>query len=130
VEITFLKQDAHGLDAGREPFVELRAPLIANLRSNPFERGEYDGVDYGRWFIGPCLRDCSCGDLHRAVGAKLQGISTKPEARQLQSQSRHGGRHQRRHRQQLITQPAQTVSWGRGEPTKWVGTIPAVHLNH
>jgi arylsulfatase len=50
-KITFLKQDAHSLDVWREPFVQLRAPLIANLRSDPFERGEYEGIDYGRWFI-------------------------------------------------------------------------------
>jgi arylsulfatase A-like enzyme len=50
-KITFLKQEAHGLEVWREPFVELRAPLIANLRSDPFERGEYEGIDYGRWFI-------------------------------------------------------------------------------
>jgi arylsulfatase A-like enzyme len=50
-KITFLKQDAHSLDVWREPFVELRAPLIANLRSDPFERGNYEGIDYGRWFI-------------------------------------------------------------------------------
>jgi arylsulfatase len=50
-KITFLKQDAHSLDVWREPFVELRAPIIANLRSDPLERGEYEGIDYGRWFI-------------------------------------------------------------------------------
>ena len=50
-KLTFLKQDAHGLDVWREPFVQLRAPLIANLRSDPLERGEYEGIDYGRWFI-------------------------------------------------------------------------------
>ena len=50
-KVTFLKQDAHSLDVWREPFVELRAPIIANLRSDPLERGEYEGIDYGRWFI-------------------------------------------------------------------------------
>jgi hypothetical protein len=34
-----------------EPFVELRAPLIANLRSDPLERGEYEGIDYAHWFV-------------------------------------------------------------------------------
>src|SRR5215472_400081 len=50
-KITFLKQDAHSLDVWQEPFVELRAPLIANLRSDPFERVDYEGIDYGRWYI-------------------------------------------------------------------------------
>jgi arylsulfatase len=50
-KITFLKQEAHGLQVWQQPFVALRAPLIANLRSDPFERGEYEGMDYGRWFV-------------------------------------------------------------------------------
>ena len=49
-KITFLRQDAHGLHVWIEPFVELRAPLIVNLRSDPFERAEYEGMDYGHWF--------------------------------------------------------------------------------
>jgi arylsulfatase len=50
-KITFLKQDAHSLHVWTEPFVELRAPLIANLRSDPLERGEYEGIDYAHWFV-------------------------------------------------------------------------------
>ncbi|HME73157.1 MAG TPA: arylsulfatase [Myxococcota bacterium] len=50
-KVTFLKQNAHGLAVWQEPFEELRAPLIANLRSDPFERAEYEGMDYGRWFV-------------------------------------------------------------------------------
>ena len=50
-KITFLRQDAHSMAVWQEPFVELRAPIIANLRSDPFERGQYEGIDYGRWFI-------------------------------------------------------------------------------
>ena len=50
-KLTFLKQDAHSLDVWREPFVQLRTPLIANLRSDALELGEYEGIEYGRWFI-------------------------------------------------------------------------------
>jgi len=50
-KVTFLKQNAHGLAVWQEPFEELRAPMIANLRSDPFERAEYEGMDYGRWFV-------------------------------------------------------------------------------
>jgi len=45
-KISFLKQEAHGLDVWRQPFVELRAPLICNLRMDPLERAEYEGMDY------------------------------------------------------------------------------------
>jgi arylsulfatase len=50
-KVSFLKQNAHGLAVWQEPFVELRAPMLANLRSDPLERGEYEGMDYGHWFV-------------------------------------------------------------------------------
>ncbi len=49
-KITFLKQEAHGLHVWLEPFVALRAPIIGNLRSDPFERAEYEGYGYNQWF--------------------------------------------------------------------------------
>ena len=49
-KITFLRQDAHGLRVWQEPFVELRAPMITNLRMDPFELAHEIGMDYGRWF--------------------------------------------------------------------------------
>jgi arylsulfatase len=49
-KVTFLRQDAHGLHVWIEPFVELRAPMLENLRSDPFERAEYEGMDYDHWF--------------------------------------------------------------------------------
>ncbi|MFM0413120.1 arylsulfatase [Paraburkholderia aromaticivorans] len=50
-KVTFLKQNAHGLAVWQQPFEELRAPMLANLRSDPFERAEYEGMDYNRWYI-------------------------------------------------------------------------------
>jgi len=50
-KISFLRQDAHGLHVWIEPFVELRAPMIENLRSDPFERAEYEAMDYGHWYV-------------------------------------------------------------------------------
>ncbi len=49
-KITFLRQNAHGLHVWMEPFEKLRAPLITNLRSDPFERAEYEGFGYNQWF--------------------------------------------------------------------------------
>ena len=48
---TFLRQDAHGLDVWLEPFVVLRAPMLTNLRMDPFELAQDIGMDYDRWFI-------------------------------------------------------------------------------
>ena len=49
-KIGFLRQDAHGMHVWIEPFVELRAPSITNLRSDPFERAQYEGMDYDHWY--------------------------------------------------------------------------------
>jgi arylsulfatase len=48
---TFLRQDAHGMHVWLEPFTELRAPMLTNLRMDPFERAHYEAIDYGHWFI-------------------------------------------------------------------------------
>ena len=48
---TFLVQRAHGLDVWIEPFVKLRAPLLTNLRMDPFELAKDIGMDYDRWFV-------------------------------------------------------------------------------
>jgi arylsulfatase len=49
-KVTFLRQNAHGLEVWQAPFEQLRAPMIANLRTDPFERAEYEGFGYGQWF--------------------------------------------------------------------------------
>jgi arylsulfatase A-like enzyme len=48
---TFLKQNAHGLHVWIEPFERLRAPLLTNLRMDPFELAQDIGMDYDRWFV-------------------------------------------------------------------------------
>ncbi len=48
---TFLVQNAHGMHVWMKPFEELRMPLMCNLRSDPFERAEYEGMDYERWML-------------------------------------------------------------------------------
>ena len=48
---TFLKQNAHGMHVWLEPFEELRAPLLTNLRMDPFELAHDIGMDYERWFV-------------------------------------------------------------------------------
>jgi arylsulfatase len=47
---TFLRQDAHGMHVWQEPFVALRAPMLTNLRMDPFELAHEIGMDYDRWF--------------------------------------------------------------------------------
>jgi len=50
-KISFLKQNAHGLHVWINPFEELRAPILTNLRMDPFELAQEIAMDYGRWFI-------------------------------------------------------------------------------
>ncbi|HEY6098963.1 MAG TPA: arylsulfatase, partial [Anaeromyxobacter sp.] len=47
---TFLRQDHHGLSVWQEPFTKLRAPMLTNLRMDPFELARDIGMDYDRWF--------------------------------------------------------------------------------
>jgi hypothetical protein len=49
-KVTFMEQRAHGMGVWREPMVPLRAPKMFNLRSDPFERGDEDGLMfYDKW---------------------------------------------------------------------------------
>ncbi|QSQ17663.1 arylsulfatase [Myxococcus landrumensis] len=50
-KVHFMEQRHHGLAIWREPFTELRAPKLFNLRSDPFERADVDAsMYYDRWF--------------------------------------------------------------------------------
>jgi arylsulfatase len=48
-KLVFAEQRAHGMDVWEEPFVPLRLPKLFNLRSDPFETADHEGMDYERW---------------------------------------------------------------------------------
>jgi arylsulfatase len=50
-KITFLMQDAHGYHVWQNPFTPLRAPMLANLRMDPFERAHDETIGYPRWWV-------------------------------------------------------------------------------
>jgi arylsulfatase len=50
-KIVFAEQRAEGFGVWQEPFVVLRLPKIFNLRSDPFEKGDYVSMDYAHWRI-------------------------------------------------------------------------------
>jgi arylsulfatase len=50
-KIVFAEQRGHGLDVWQEPFVALRFPKLFNLRSDPFETADHEGMDYKRWRV-------------------------------------------------------------------------------
>jgi arylsulfatase A-like enzyme len=47
---TFLRQDAIGLNVWVQPFTQLRAPMLTNLRTDPFERTWQESGNYDKWF--------------------------------------------------------------------------------
>ena len=50
-KVVFMEQQAHGLEVWMQPLVQLRAPKIFNLRSDPFERAEHEAGGYDKWFV-------------------------------------------------------------------------------
>ena len=51
-KITFLEQTAEGLAVWQQPFTQLRAPKVTNLRMDPFERAEEEhAMGYQRWYL-------------------------------------------------------------------------------
>jgi arylsulfatase len=50
-KLMFLEQRSHGFDVWQEPFISLRVPKLFDLHADPFERAEYEGIDYSHWRI-------------------------------------------------------------------------------
>ncbi len=50
-KLAFMEQRSHGLNVWQDPLVPLRLPKIFNLRTDPFERADEEGIDYERWRI-------------------------------------------------------------------------------
>ncbi|RFB84929.1 arylsulfatase [Rhizobium leguminosarum bv. trifolii] len=50
-KIVFAEQREEGLNVWQEPFVPLRLPKLFNLRSDPFETADHEGMDYERWRV-------------------------------------------------------------------------------
>ena len=62
----FLENRGKAFEVWREPFTELRVPLLFNLRRDPFERAQHNANVYNDWF------------LERAfVCVPLQGLAAK-----------------------------------------------------
>ena len=47
----FLENRGEAFGVWREPFVELRVPLLFNLRRDPFERAQHNSNTYNDWFL-------------------------------------------------------------------------------
>jgi arylsulfatase len=75
-KITFLKQNAEGLKVWQQPFEALRAPLLTNLRMDPFERAyAEDAMGYQRWYLERMYAFAPAGAF---VGQWLQSFREFP----------------------------------------------------
>lgn len=74
-KINFLEQRAHGLHVWLEPFTELRAPTLTNLRTDPFERAAEEGMGYDQWFLEHMFLIAPAGAY---VGQWLQSFKDFP----------------------------------------------------
>jgi arylsulfatase A-like enzyme len=50
-KLAFMEQRAHGFNVWQEPMVTLRLPKLFDLRADPFERADHEGIGYARWRI-------------------------------------------------------------------------------
>jgi len=50
-KVVFLENRGQAFGVWREPFTELRVPLMFNLRRDPFERAQHNSNTYNDWFL-------------------------------------------------------------------------------
>ncbi|HEV2897275.1 MAG TPA: arylsulfatase [Pseudaminobacter sp.] len=65
-KVVFLENRGEALGVWREPFIELRMPLLFNLRRDPFERAQHNANVYNDWFLD-----------HAFVAVPIQALAAK-----------------------------------------------------
>ncbi len=50
-KLAFMEQRKHGFDVWQDPMVTLRVPKLFDLKADPFERADHEGMGYSRWRI-------------------------------------------------------------------------------
>ncbi len=72
---TFMMQDAHGIDVWRNPYTTLRAPMLTNLRMDPFELAFDETIGYDRWWVDHMFMFAPAGAY---IGKWLQSFKEFP----------------------------------------------------
>jgi arylsulfatase len=62
----FLENRGQAFEVWREPFTELRVPLLFNLRRDPFERAQHNANIYNDWFLSRAF-----------VAVPMQGLAAR-----------------------------------------------------
>ncbi|MEK6479172.1 arylsulfatase [Catalinimonas sp. 4WD22] len=65
-KVVFLENRGEAFGVWREPFVELRTPLLFNLRRDPFEKAQHNANTYDDWFLD-----------HAFVLVPIQGLAAQ-----------------------------------------------------
>jgi arylsulfatase len=71
----FLENRGHAFEVWREPFIELRVPLLFNLRRDPFEKAQHNANTYNDWFLE---RPFIVVPLQQLAGKFLQTLKEYP----------------------------------------------------
>jgi len=74
-KVTFMMQDAHGIDVWRNPYTTLRAPMLTNLRMDPFELAFDETIDYDHWWVDHMFMFAPAGAY---IGQWLQSFREFP----------------------------------------------------
>jgi arylsulfatase len=84
-KVHFAVQRAEGLKAWQEPLVELRCPMLVNLRTDPFENAEIAGeLFYAKWRADRVFMLTPAGAL---VGQYMQTLTEFPPRQSPESWS-------------------------------------------
>jgi arylsulfatase len=62
----FLENRGQAFEVWREPFTELRVPLLFHLRRDPFEKAQHNSNTYNDWFLD-----------HAFVLVPIQGLAAR-----------------------------------------------------
>jgi arylsulfatase len=54
-KVIFLENRGEAFGVWREPYIQLRVPLLFNLRRDPFERSRRNSNTYNDWFLDPAF---------------------------------------------------------------------------
>jgi len=75
-KLVFMEQRSHGFDVWQDPMVVLRLPKLFNLRQDPFERADKEGMGYNQWRIDRVFLLAPAGAY---VGSWLQSFKEFPQ---------------------------------------------------
>lgn len=74
-KVVFMENRGEAFGVWREPFVELRVPLLFNLRRDPFEKAQHNSNTYNDWFLD---RPFVITPIQALAGKFLQSMAEYP----------------------------------------------------